>query len=57
MEQGMAQDLFAMEVASELNSLDIVYGIVTNYATFESKVVTVESLQRVAGKIYNMVSD
>ena len=31
MEQGMVQDLVGMEVASDLNDLDTVYGIVTNY--------------------------
>jgi hypothetical protein len=31
MEQGMVQDLVGMEVASDLNGLDTVYGIVTNY--------------------------
>ncbi|KAJ2986652.1 hypothetical protein HDV02_006622, partial [Globomyces sp. JEL0801] len=31
MEQGMVQDLVGMEVASDLDGLDTVYGIVTNY--------------------------
>lgn len=31
MEQGMAQNLVGLEVASEKDGLDIVYGIVTNY--------------------------
>jgi hypothetical protein len=30
-QQGIAQDLVGMEVASDLNDLDVVYGIVTNY--------------------------
>jgi hypothetical protein len=29
--QGMVQDLVGMEVASDLDNLDTVYGIVTNY--------------------------
>jgi hypothetical protein len=31
MNQGMAQDLLGCEVAAEINNLDLVYGIVTNY--------------------------
>lgn len=31
MKQGMVQGLVGMEVASELNGLDTVYEIVTNY--------------------------
>ena len=31
LEQGMAQDLVACEVAAEVGGLDVVYGIVTNY--------------------------
>ena len=74
--QGMVQDLVGMEVASDLNDLDTVYGIVTNYVewmflksqndkierdfdtlTFVKQVVTVESLKRIAGKIYAILSD
>ena len=76
MEQGMVQDLVGMEVASDLDGLDTVYGIVTNYVewiflksqndkieknmdtlTFELEVATVESLKRIAGKIYSLLSD
>lgn len=76
LDQGRAQDLVGMEVASEVDSLDIVYGIVTNYVewfflkskndkveqdydtlTFESGVVTFDTLKRVAGKIFDMLSD
>jgi len=76
MEQGMVQDLVGMEVASDLNDLDTVYGIVTNYVewmflksqndkierdvdtlNFEKQVATVESLKRIAGKIYALLSD
>lgn len=32
LQQGMAQDLVGMEVASDVDDLDVVYGIVTNYA-------------------------
>ena len=76
MEQGMVQDLVGMEVASDLDGLDTVYGIVTNYVewiflksqnekieknmdtlTFELEVPTIESLKRIAGKIYALLSD
>ncbi|KAK6094119.1 hypothetical protein MT418_005931 [Batrachochytrium dendrobatidis] len=76
MEQGMVQDLVGMEVASDLDGLDTVYGIVTNYIewiflknhnnkieknmdtlTFELEVATLESLKRIAGKIYALLSD
>jgi hypothetical protein len=76
MEQGMVQDLVGMEVASDLDRLDVVYGIVTNYVewiflksqndkiekdmdtlAFELEVATVESLKRIAGKIYSLLSD
>jgi hypothetical protein len=76
MEQGMAQDLVGMEVASDLDGLDTVYGIVTNYVewiflksqndkieknmdtlAFELEVATLESLKRIAGKIYALLSD
>lgn len=76
MEQGMVQDLVGMEVASDLDGLDTVYGIVTNYVewiflksqndkieknmdtlTFELEVATVESLKRIAGKIYALLSE
>ncbi|OAJ40084.1 hypothetical protein BDEG_23861 [Batrachochytrium dendrobatidis JEL423] len=75
MEQGMAQDLVGMEVASDLNGLDTVYGIVRNYAEWiflknhnnrvekndvlqrEHEIPTVESLKRIAGKIYALLSD
>jgi hypothetical protein len=76
MEQGMVQDLVGMEVASDLDGLDTVYGIVTNYVewiflksqndkiekdmdtlTFELEVATLESLKRIAGKIYALLSD
>jgi len=74
--QGMVQDLVGMEVASDLNDLDTVYGIVTNYVewmflksqndkierdvdtlNFEKQVATVESLKRIAGKIYALLSE
>jgi hypothetical protein len=76
MEQGMVQDLVGMEVASDLDGLDTVNGIVTNYVEwiflksqndkieknfdtlqFELDVATPESLQRIAGKIYSLLSD
>ena len=76
MEQGMVKDLVGMEVASDLDGLDAVYGIVTNYVewiflksqndkiekdmdtlTFELGVATLESLKRIAGKIYALLSD
>jgi galactitol-specific phosphotransferase system IIC component len=76
MEQEMVQDLIGMEVVSDLDGLDCVYGIVTNYVEwiflkshndkiekdvdtlqFELGVATVESLKRIAGKIYAMLSD
>ena len=77
MDQGMAQNLVGMEVASDLDNLDTVYGLVTNYIewmflksqndkvekhldslTFdEFEVATVESLKRIAGKIYALLSD
>ena len=76
MEQGMAQNLVGMEVASDLGNLDTVYGLVTNYTewiflksqndkvekdidtlNFENQVTTVESLKRVAGKIYALLSE
>ncbi len=62
-----------MEVASDMEGLDTVYGIVTNYVewksqndkieknmdtlTFELEVATLESLKRTAGKIYALLSD
>ena len=74
--QGMVQNIVGMEVASDLNGLDTVYGIVTNYVewmflksqndkierdvdtlNFEKHVATVESLKRIAGKIYALLSD
>jgi hypothetical protein len=74
--QGMAQDMVGMEGASDLDGLDTVYGIVTNYVewiflkrqndkiekvtltlTFELEVATLESLKRIAGKIYALLSD
>ena len=75
--QGMVQDLVGMEVASDLDNLDTVYGIVTNYVQWiflksqndkigkhldslifdEFEVATVESLKRIAGKIYALLSD
>jgi hypothetical protein len=77
MDQGMAQNLVGMEVASDLDNLNTVYGLVTNYIewmflksqndkiekhldslTFdEFEVATVESLKRIAGKIYALLSD
>jgi hypothetical protein len=76
MEQGMGQDLVGMEIASDLNGLDTVYGIVTNYVewmflisqndkierdldtlNFEKQVATVDSLKRIAGKIYALLSE
>jgi len=76
MEQGMVQDLVGMEVASDLNDLDTVYGIVTNYVEWmflksqndkierdedelhrEHGIPTIESLKRIAGKIYALLSD
>lgn len=77
MDQGMAQNLVGMEVASDLDNLDTVHGLVTNYIewmflksendkvekhldslTFdEFEVATVESLKRIAGKIYALLSD
>jgi hypothetical protein len=77
MDQGLAQNLVGMEVASDLDSLDTVYGLVTNYIewmflksqndkvekhldslTFdEFEVATVESLKRIAGKIYALLSE
>ena len=72
----MVQNLVGMEVASDLERLDTVYGIVTNNIewmflksqndkierdfdtlTFVKQVVTVESLKRIAGKIYAVLSD
>ena len=74
--QGMVQDLVGMEVASDLNDLDTVYGIVTNYVAWmflksqndkierdedelhrEHGIPTIESLKRIAGKIYALLSD
>ena len=75
--QGMVQDLVGMEVASDLDNLDTVYGLVTNYIEWmflksqndkigkhldslifdEFEVATVESLKRIAGKIYALLSD
>ena len=74
--QGMVQDLVGMEVASDLNDLDTVYGIVTNYVEWmflksqndkierdedalhrEHGIPTIESLKRIAGKIYALLSD
>ena len=65
-----------MEVASDLNDLDTVYGIVTNYVQWmflksqndkierdedtlqrEHEIPTIESLKRIAGKIYALLSD
>ncbi len=77
MDQGMAQNLVGMEVASDLDNLNTVYGLVTNYIewmflksqndkiekhldslTFdEFEVATVESLKRIAGKIYALLSE
>lgn len=77
MEQGMVQNLVGMEVASDLDGLNTVYGLVTNYIewmflksqndkiekhldslTFdEFEVATVESLKRIAGKIYALLSE
>jgi hypothetical protein len=76
LQQGMAQDLVGMEVASDVDDLDVVYGIVTNYAEWiflknhndkvekdedvlhrEHGVPTLESLKRIAGKIYAFLSD
>ncbi len=77
MEQGMVQNLVGMEVASDLDGLDTVYGLVTNYMQWmflksqndkiekhldslafdEFEVATVESLKRIAGKIYALLSD
>ena len=76
MEQGMVHDIVGMEVASDLNGLDTVYGIVTNYVewmflknqndkierdvdtlNFEKQVTTGESLKRIAGKIYALLSE
>ena len=72
----MVQDLVGMEIASDLDGLDTIYGIVTNYVewiflksqndkietnidtlTFEQEGPTVESLKRIAGKIYALLSD
>ena len=74
--KGMAQDLVGMEVASDVDDLDVVYGIVTTYSdwvflkslndkvqkdidtlVFELEVPTLDSLKRIAGKIYAMLSD
>ncbi|KAJ2988338.1 hypothetical protein HDV02_005636 [Globomyces sp. JEL0801] len=74
--QGMVQDLVGMEVVSDLNDLDTVYGIVTNYVEWlflksqndkiemdedvlhrERGIPTIESLKRIAGKIYALLSD
>jgi hypothetical protein len=52
MEQGMVKDLIGMEVASDLNGLDTVYGL-----NFENEVITVASLKRIAGKIYALLSE
>jgi hypothetical protein len=76
LQQGMAQDLVGMEVASDVDGLDVVYGIVTNYAEWiflknhndkvekdedvlhrENGIPTLESLKRIAGKIYALLSD
>ena len=76
MEQGMVQDLVGMEVASDLNDLDTIYGIVTNYVEWmflksqndkierdedslqrEHGIPTIESLKRIAGKIYALLSE
>jgi hypothetical protein len=75
-QQGIAQDLVGMEVASDVDNLDVVYGIVTNYAEWiflknhndkvemdedvlkrEIGTPTLESLKRIAGKIYALLSD
>ena len=65
-----------LEVASDLDNLDTVYGLVTNYieqmylksqndkiekhldslAFDEFEVATIESLKRIAGKIYALLS-
>jgi hypothetical protein len=37
LQQGMAQDLVGMEIASDVDDLDVVYGIVPNYISYESK--------------------
>ncbi|KAI8897021.1 hypothetical protein BC833DRAFT_615226 [Globomyces pollinis-pini] len=74
--QGMVQNLVGMEVVSDLNDLDTVYGIVTNYVEWlflksqndkiemdedvlhrERGIPTIESLKRIAGKIYALLSD
>jgi hypothetical protein len=76
LQQGIAQDLVGMEVASDVDDLDVVYGIVTNYAEWiflknhndkvemdedvlkrENGTPTLESLKRITGKIYALLSD
>ena len=76
MEQGRAQCLIGCEVASDLDNLRVVYGIVTTFElwTFlrscddrieqdhtlllmEEGVVNPDSLKKIAGKIYAMLSD
>jgi hypothetical protein len=76
LQQGIAQDLVGMEVASDVDDLDVVYGIVTNYAEWiflknhndkvemdedvlkrEIGTPTLESLKRIIGKIYALLSD
>ncbi len=65
-----------MEAVADVENLDTVYGIVTNYIgwiffqshndkverdfntlRFENEIPTVDSLKRIAGKIYAMLSD
>ena len=76
MGQGRAQCLIGCEVASDLDDLRIVYGIVTTFESwtfwrssddkierdhmtlsFEKGVVGADSLKKIAGKIYAMLSD
>ena len=73
MEQGIVENLVGMKVVADLDGTDTVYGIVTNYMewlflksqndkiertlNFENQVTTVESLKRVAGKIYALLSE
>ena len=76
MEQGLAQNLIGCEVASDLDNLRTVYGIVTTFIqwtflkscddrierddttlTVEEGVVNPDSLMKIAGKIYAMLSD
>jgi hypothetical protein len=73
LQQGTAQDLVGMEVASDVDDLDVVYGIVTNYVDLknhndkvemdedllirENGIPTLESLKRITGNIYALLSD